>query len=235
MKIYKCLDLDACGFTNFDVTTQKTFIKAKLVTKDIGDGNREIKDAFISTTAINSSMFSIIKLEYKDDVFDLSYNPVKEFTTDSNLFRLFKKVIDLKDYVLVGEGNVTDYYPELIKIKLAYDKVPYCFAKKDYRYDIKKTIKIIANTVENNYLLVFNNPVENDLITILNYLYENSINIKEARVMLSGKGYNESTYSDRELYVFGKICSLTYDAIRLYKNYQNYKLKIVSEIFSLNI
>ena len=40
MKIYKCLDLDACGFIDFDVTTQNTFIKAKLVTKDIGDGNR---------------------------------------------------------------------------------------------------------------------------------------------------------------------------------------------------
>ena len=151
------------------------------------------------------------------------------------MFGLFKEVIDLKDYVLVGEGNVIDYYPELIKIKLAYDKIPYCFAKKDYQYDIKKTIKIVANTVENNDLLVFNNPVEINLITILNYLYENSINVKEARRLLSGKDYNEVDYSDRELYVFSKICNLTYDAIRLYKNYQNRKLEIVSEIFTLNI
>ena len=235
MKIYKCLDLDACGFTNFDITTQNTFIKAKLVTKDIGDGNREIKDAFISTTALNSSMFSITKLEYRDDVFDLSYNPVKEFTINSNLFGLFKEAIDLKDYVLVGEGNVTDYYPELIKIKLAYDRIPYCFTKKDYQYDIKKIIKIIANTVENNDLLVFNNPIEYDLINILSNLYENSIDIKRARILLFRKDYNESAYSDRELYVFSKICSLTYDAIYSYKNYQNQKLEIVSEIFTLNI
>lgn len=53
--------------------------------------------------------------------------------------------------------------------------------------------------------------------------------------MLSGKDYNEVDYSDRELYVFSKICNLTYDAIRLYKNYQNRKLEIVSEIFTLNI
>ena len=110
MKIYKCLDLDACGFTNFDIVAQNTFIKAKSVTKDIGDDNREIKDAFISTTAIHSSLFNIVKLEYKDDIFDLSYSPVKEFTTDEDLFGLFREVIDLKDYVLVGEGNLTNYY-----------------------------------------------------------------------------------------------------------------------------
>ena len=235
MKIYKCIDLDACGFIDFDVTTQNTFIKGKLVTKDIGSGDREIKDAFISTTALHSSLFDIVKLEYKDDIFDLSYNPIKEFTTNEDLFGLFKETIDLENYTLVGEGNITDYYPELIKVKLAYDKIPYCFAKKDFQYNIKKTIKIIANTVENNDFLVFNNPIENDLITMLNYLYENSINIKEARRLLSGKDYNEADYSDRELYVFGKICNLTYDAIRSYKNYQNRKLEIVSEIFTLNI
>ena len=160
MKIYKCLDLDACGFTNFDVTTQNTFIKAKLVTKDIGDGNREIKDAFISTTALHSSMFNIVKLEYKDDIFDLSYNITKEFTTDKNLFGLFKEVIDLEDYVLLGKGNIVDYYPELIKIKLAYDEIPFCFAKENYQFNIKKIIKIVASTVENNDLLVFNDPIQ---------------------------------------------------------------------------
>lgn len=235
MKIYKCLDLDTCGFIDFDVTTQNTFIKAKLVTKDIGDGNREIKDAFISTIALHSSTFNAVKLEYKDDIFDLSYNPIKEFTTDKDLFGLFKETIDLKNYTLVGEGNITDYYPELIKVKLAYDKIPYCFVKKDFKYDIKKIIKIVAYTVENNDLLVFNNPVEYDLINILKQLYEGSIDIKNARMQLLEKDYNESDYSDRELYIFGKICNLTYDAIRSYKNYQNRKLEIVSEIFTLNI
>ncbi len=141
MKIYKCIDLDACGFVDFDITTQNTFIKAKLVTKDIEDGNREIKDAFISTTALHSSLFDIVKLEYKDDIFDLSYTPIKEFTTNSDLFGLFKEIIDLENYTLVGEGNITDYYPELIKVKLSYDKIPYCFAKKDFQYDIKKDDK----------------------------------------------------------------------------------------------
>lgn len=235
MKIYKCLDLDACGFIDFDVTTQNTFIKAKLVIKDISDGNKEIKDAFISTTALHSSLFDIVKLEYKDNIFDLSYNPIKEFTTNKDLFGLFKETIDLENYTLVGEGNITDYYQELIKVKLAYDKIPYCFAKKDFQYDIKKTIKIIANTVENNDILVFNNAIEHDLINILSNLYENSIDIKRARILLFRKDYNEAVYSDRELYVFGKICNLTYDAIRSYKNYQNRKLEIVSEIFTLSI
>ena len=235
MKIYKCLDLDACGFIDFDVTTQNTFIKAKLVTKDIGDGNREIKDAFISTTALHSSMFNIVKLEYKDDIFDLSYNPVKEFTTDEDLFKLFKKAIDLEDYVLLGRGNITDYYPELIKIKLAYDEIPFCFAKENYQFNIKKIIKIVANTVEDNDLLVFNDPVQYNLINILKELYEQSIDIKSARIQLLKKDYNESDYSDRELHVFGKVCSLTYDAIRSYKNYQNRKLEIISEILTLNV
>lgn len=118
---------------------------------------------------------------------------------------------------------------------MAYDKIPYCFAKKDYQYDIKKTIKIVANTVKNNGLLVFNNPVEYHLINILKELYEGSVDIKNTRMQLLEKDYNESSYSDRELYVFGKICSLTYDAIRSYKNYQNRKLEIVSEIFTLSI
>ena len=148
------------------------------------------------------------------------------------MFGLFKETIDLDDYVLVGEGNATDYYPELIKIKLTDDNKVYCFAKENYQYNIKKIIKIISNTVGNNDL---NNPVEYDLINILNQLYEVSISAKEARVLLHKKDYNESDYSDRELYIFAKICNLVYSSIRLYKNYQNRKLEIISEIFTLNI
>lgn len=180
-------------------------------------------------------MFNIVKLEYKDDIFDLSYNPVKEFTTNKDLFGLFKEVIDLEDYVLVGKGNMVDYYPELIKIKLAYDEIPFCFAKENYQFNIKKIIKIVANTVENNDLLVFNDPVQYNLINILKELYEQSIDIKSARMQLLEKDYNEADYSDRELYIFAKICNLVYSSIRLYKNYQNRKLEIVSEIFTLNI
>ena len=72
MKIYKCLDLDACGFIDFDVTANNTFIRGKIVNKYLNGETREIRDAFISTTAIPSSLFSITKLEYKTDVFDLS-------------------------------------------------------------------------------------------------------------------------------------------------------------------
>ena len=74
-----------------------------------------------------------------------------------------------------------------------------------------------------------------NLINILKELYEQSIDIKNARMQLMKKDYNESDYSDRELYIFGKICNLTYGAIRLYKNYQNRKLEIISEILTLNV
>ena len=62
MKIYKCIDLDACGFVDFDVIANNTFIKGKIVLKDINGESRKIKDAFISTTVIHSSLFSITKL-----------------------------------------------------------------------------------------------------------------------------------------------------------------------------
>lgn len=220
MKIYKCLDLDACGLKH---DLHNYFIKVKIAAKI--DNGKEIKDAFINTSLIDPELFDDYTLEYKQNIFDV-YLETEGIVDDPELFSMFQETLDLDNYscVRMHKGG----YDNLVKVYLTNIALPYCLIEKDTLRNIKKTMKDISErALKNNF--VWFNTIEYNLYDSLANIHNVNSDIKIVREYLA-EYYDHSSYSDEELLEFGKICSLIKETNKIYRDYSSIKSDLTKEI-----
>lgn len=225
MKIYKCTDLGTCGLI-YD--QHNYFIKAKAVITNKENGEKEIKDAFINTSLIATEFFNEDILKYKRELFDVGTETGK-FVDNQELFGMFQEILDLDDYNFVKTSNIKGY-DNLVKIHLTSSELLYFLVEKSYLRNIKEIMKYISERALKDYCVHFD-TIEYPLVDALSNAFKGNANIKEARQYLA-ENYNHSSYSDKELLEFGKICSLMKETNKIYQNYSDAKRNLSKEIYN---
>lgn len=223
MKIYKCTDLKACGLKH---DLHNYFIKAKIAAKTAN--GKEIKDAFINTSLIDPELFNEYILKYKRELFDV-YLETEGIIDNVELFGIFQEILDLDDYNFVKVSNIKGY-DNLVKIYLTSNELLYFLVEKRYLRNVKEIMKNISERALKDYCVHFD-TIEYPLVDALSNAFRGNANIEEARQYLA-ENYNHSSYSDKELLEFGKICSLIRETNKTYQNYSDAKSNLSKEIYN---
>lgn len=223
MKIYKCTDLKACGLKH---ALHNYFIKAKIAAKTAN--GKEIKDAFINTSLIDPELFNEYILKYKRELFDV-YLETEGIIDNVELFGMFQEILDLDDYNFVKVSNIKGY-DNLVKIYLTSNELLYFLVEKRYLRNVKEIMKNISERALKDYCVHFD-TIEYPLVDALSNAFRGNANIEEARQYLA-ENYNHSSYSDKELLEFGKICSLIRETNKTYQNYSDAKSNLSKEMYN---